>query len=755
MISSSVNFETDNVIRRKRARDGMAHSFLREDNNDIIAKNERRCQQILECKEKIEFWRSKLDVLEEEQTTHIKLARLRIDAASTWRALSSEDKMEKKFILAAMESEMLPTILDNFANGNLPPSIRMDKDILLAQVARHDFEKKFKDERVFVPPKLRGDKQIILAIIPKHCAVVECMSNNLRNDNEIFQTVVSNPELPDYVLQHFSERIRSDRNRMLQLCAHCDGISSLSFVASELRNDKAFMLEAIKVSYSNHTQNSDGTIRSGNSNTFPILRYASQRLQADHDVVLAAVKKDGLNLKYASYDLRRDFTIDMTAIEENGEAFRYCLPGEVKDRLLSDRNLVLNHIIKKNKEYPTILGMCVDRFRTDQEIWLEALTFGIDWSLVPSNLQDSREFVKNAVVRNPQLYLNLSEALQKDFEIASITIKGVLVINGDFYDEDLVDNSVLLKATEQCPRLLSDRESMLTIAKCYWTDALEEILPFSPIGICADKKIMLEAIRVRGAITYKFCSEELKTDRDILLALIDSSIFNIKFIPESSQLENPDIVIHAIESSDPEDSWLNYEYICEDLWSNRDVAISWLSMIGDWLHNDFPEEFEEDEEMCLTYIKQNWSDFENFPVALRKNKEFMLKAVSVDARVVRALKYTGNQLRYDDDLTLLAFSKDKRAIHSYSKGGDFEYMVSFTERLRKRIRDHETFNDVFFANILRPTQNNPNCFLSLLNQGPDAMKHHSELIASYLGLPDEEELHMLHAASNNLLHWGF
>jgi hypothetical protein len=750
------------VIRRKCARDGRAH-FLRADDN-TIGKNESRCQQILECKRKIEFWRSKLDVLEKEQTMQIKLARLRIDAASTWRALSPRDKMEKKFILAAMESKELPTILDDFASGNLPPSIRMDKDILLARVARHDFQDKYDDERLFVPPKLRGDKQIMMAIIPKHCAVVECMSNNLRNDDEIFQTVLSNSTLPNYVLQHFSERIQSDRNLMLQLCAHRNGISSLSFVSSELRNDKEFILEAIKVSCSNHTQNSnvsisDVSIRSGketkisrrkgrsisgSSNNFQILRYVSQRLQDDHDVVLATVKNDGLNLKYASYDLRRDFTIAMTAIEENGEAFRYCLPGEVKDRLLSDRNLVLNHIIKKNAPYHhTILRMCLDRFKTDQEILLEALTFGIDWSLVPSNLQDSREFVKNAVMRNPRLYLNLPEALRKDFEIASIVIKG-----------DFVDNSVLLEATEQCPRLLSDRESMLTIAKCWWTDVLEETLQFSPIGIRGDKKIMLEAIK-NTAVAYEFCSEELSTDRDIVLALVKSCPGNLYLIPESFQLDNPDIVIYAIESCVRNDSWSLYEDVCEDLWSNRDVAISWLSKFGDWLHDDFPEEFEEDEEICLTLIKQNWADFENFSVALRNNKEFMLKALAVDARVVRALEDTGTRLRYDDDLTLLAFSKDKQAIQFYSGGDDFEYMVSFTGRLRKRIGDYDTFNDVFFANILGPTKNNPNCFLSLLNQGPDAMKYHSDLIASYLGLADEEELHMLHAASNNLLHWGF
>jgi len=735
----------------------MRRSHFRRDQEYAFARNKRRCEEILECKRQIEHWRSKLDVLEREQTIQIKLARLRLDAASAWRCLSPRDRMEKEFILAAMESKELPSVLDDFPSCNLPPTVRMDKEILLARVNRDDFEEKYEDERFFVPPKLRGDKQVIMTIIPKHCDVVECMSNTLRDDDQVFRKLLhSNATLPMYVLQHFSERIRSDRKLMLQLCAHRSGVQSLQFVSSELRNDKAFMMEAIKVSYSkkqiastkeNSRGNKDnekkGTGVNVNSDYFQILRYASHRLQDDRDIVLASVQKSGLNLKYASYKLRRDYAIAMTAIEENGEAFRWCLKGEVKDRLLSDRNLVLNHIIKNSCSHTT-LRMCLDRFQTDKEIVLEALAFGTDWSSVPWNLQDSRDFVKTALMKNSKAYLGLSETLRKDFEIASIAIRG-----------DMVDDSVLLEAIEQCPKILSDRDSMLTIAKCKCTDALHETLQFSPIRIRGDKKIMLQAVQNCPSV-FQFCPEELMNDRDIVLATVQSCPSWMYLVSDVFQLDNPDIVISAIESCERNDSWSLYEDICEALWSNRQVAISWLSKFGDWLHDDFPEEFEDDEEMNLIVVQQNWAESETFSVALRNNKEFMLKALAVDARVIGALHDdVDDRLRYDDDLTLLAFSRDKRAIQFYSGGQDFEYMVSFTERLRKRIRDYDAFNQVFCANILRSSQKNPNCYLSLLNQGPDATKYHSHLIASYLGLPNKEELQMLHAASNNLLHWGF
>jgi len=705
---------------------------------DKKTKNRDRCQQILECKSQVQFWRSKLDVLEAEQTECIKLARLRLDAPSTWNILSSSDRLEKKFILAAMESEDLPEALEGFpGSSDFPPLIRMDKDILLARVGRKDFSGKYSDDRLFVPPKLRGDKEVIVTIIPKHPAVIECMSCELRNDPDIFLTVLkTNSTLPVYVLQHFSHRIRSDRNLMLELCAHRNGIPSMGFICSSLRNDKSFMMEAIQVSQANNNR----SITTSPWETHQILRYTSQRLQDDPEVDLVAVQRSGLNLKYASLNLRRNRNIVITAIEENGAAFRYCLPGDVKDQLLSDRSLILKHNILKNASNNTLRMLCLDRFQTDTEFIAEALGYGIDWSMVPLFFQGSRVFAKNSVIRNPRSYLNLSESFRKDIDIARIAVQA-----------DGVDDCVLLEAMEQCPGLFSDREIMLPIVKCMRVDVLHQALQFSPIDIHGDKEIMLEAVKIDSS-AFEFCSEELSVDRDIVFATVESSSNYFHLLTDSYQLENPDIVVCAIKSSNSKDLWSLYENICEEMWSNRHVGLAWLSKGGDWLDDDFPDDFKDNEELCLTLAKHNWTDFENASVALRSDKEFMLNAVMVDARVIRDIIDTDDQLRYDYDLTLLAFSRDKRTIQFYSSANDFEYMVAFTEKVRKRIEDNDTFNDVVVASIIRQPQNSS---LSLLNQGPYAIRYHSNLISSYLGVPDREEVQMLREASINLLHWGF
>jgi hypothetical protein len=131
-----------------------------------------------------------LDVLEEEQMVYLKLAKLRVCAVANWQRLSREEKNDEKYILAALESPILPSALEDFQNSGFPPSIQMDKDILLARVARDDFYKKYEEERLFIPRNLRGEKCVMLSIIPKHVAAVECMACTLQDDSDIFRTVL-------------------------------------------------------------------------------------------------------------------------------------------------------------------------------------------------------------------------------------------------------------------------------------------------------------------------------------------------------------------------------------------------------------------------------------------------------------------------------------------------------------------------------------------------------------------------------------
>ena len=77
--------------------------------------------------------------------------------------------------------------------------------------------------------------------------------------------------------------------------------SGLKDAPEELKNDREFMLQAVK--------------QDGNA-----LLYASKELKNDREIVMEAVKQDGTALQYASAELKGNREIVMEAVKQCGHA---------------------------------------------------------------------------------------------------------------------------------------------------------------------------------------------------------------------------------------------------------------------------------------------------------------------------------------------------------------------------------------------------------------------------------------------------
>lgn len=98
----------------------------------------------------------------------------------------------------------------------------------------------------------------------------------------------------------------------------------IEFASPELRDDKELILEAVK---------NDGIN----------LCWASDRLKNDKEIVLTAVEYDGKSLEFASDELKDDKEFMMKACKINGYALEFA-----SDRLKNDREVVLE-ACKNNK----------------------------------------------------------------------------------------------------------------------------------------------------------------------------------------------------------------------------------------------------------------------------------------------------------------------------------------------------------------------------------------------------------------------
>ncbi|MDA9805638.1 DUF4116 domain-containing protein [Gammaproteobacteria bacterium] len=109
--------------------------------------------------------------------------------------------------------------------------------------------------------------------------------------------------------------------------------------------------------------------------------------QSDKEIVIAACKKDGSSLKFAHQSLQDDEEVVRAAAESDGwAAVKFC-----SDRLKKDRNLVLEIV----KNYGDALVEAHESFRSDKEIVLAAvLQYGDAFDHADESLKTDKDILK-------------------------------------------------------------------------------------------------------------------------------------------------------------------------------------------------------------------------------------------------------------------------------------------------------------------------------------------------------------------------
>ena len=101
----------------------------------------------------------------------------------------------------------------------------------------------------------------------------------------------------------------------------------LEYASEELRGNKEVVLAAVRsnglaLQYANKFQTDREVVLAAVQQNGYALEYA-QRFQRDREIVLAAVNSSGCSLQYASYDLINDKEIVSAAVKENSNVLKY------------------------------------------------------------------------------------------------------------------------------------------------------------------------------------------------------------------------------------------------------------------------------------------------------------------------------------------------------------------------------------------------------------------------------------------------
>ena len=126
------------------------------------------------------------------------------------------------------------------------------------------------------------------------------------------------------------------------------GNFSLKDADDKLKADKEVVLAAVKQDASN-------------------LQYADKKLKADKEVVLTAIKQDASNLQYADKKLKGDKEVVLTAVKQSGDALQYASTSLRKNKD------VVKVAIKQNEDALRYVDPSLkkdkDFFKTGEEIY--------------------------------------------------------------------------------------------------------------------------------------------------------------------------------------------------------------------------------------------------------------------------------------------------------------------------------------------------------------------------------------------------
>lgn len=200
------------------------------------------------------------------------------------------------------------------------------------------------------PEKFLDDKDCAIAAIKrKGVSSLKIISKRLKDDKDVALAAIAyQPSCYNYI----SDRLKYDKTIVLEVLRD-DG--EMKNVPDYYKDNKEVMLSFFNMKHLNQ-QNIQN------------LQYVSERLRNDTDIVMSAIKTDGLNLKFAGQAFKNDKSLAIMAIENNGS-----IEFLSKD-LKNDSEIVLLALKNSGSQ----LKYAGDAFKKDKDIVLMACQDNIE-----------------------------------------------------------------------------------------------------------------------------------------------------------------------------------------------------------------------------------------------------------------------------------------------------------------------------------------------------------------------------------------
>lgn len=276
------------------------------------------------------------------------------------------------------DPEILAVAIDSQPKDASVHTFDRDKQFTLS-MAVFDIDKD-QGEYVYSPLRwadksLQKDKNLVLSAVDKNWRAIQYASKDLQNDYDVVMTAIASQKQNSTLFLEDQKRpfsVVDDESPELYVHNGVIVQSPLAY-AGKLRSDKEVVLTAVK--------------KNGLA-----LGYASADLRNDSQIALEAVKGNGMALGCASMNLRNNPQVVFEAVKENGSAFQFA-----SKKLRGDRRIAFESL----KTYGDVVELVSPELKNDRNF------IGLN-ELLSSAVRlpfDNNRF--NSIIRN----LNLEDEL--------------------------------------------------------------------------------------------------------------------------------------------------------------------------------------------------------------------------------------------------------------------------------------------------------------------------------------------------------
>ena len=204
---------------------------------------------------------------------------------------------------------------------------------------------------------------------------------------------------------------------------------------------------------------------------------------------------------------------------------------------------------------------------------------------------------------------------------------------------------------------------------------------------------MLEIVKKNG-LNLKYASEELKNNKQVVLAAINQSPWAFKYASEALQQDyNIAFLTVSLDSVLLKD-------MSKELKNNRDIVLAAINSVDNvksaYSVRFASDELKNDKEIILSAISKNVYVLQFASINLRDDTDIILAAIEQDPYY--ALKLASNNIRKNKDIVLAALKKDKDSFEYASEEftNNEKFLKLYLNSFSKELTGSTIFNNKKF-----------------------------------------------------------